>query len=47
MKVQFKKKELIKAVTRAGKIAFSYKTSELYNNLKIMLSGGQSKYERA
>lgn len=35
MKVQFEKKELIKAVSKAGKIAFSYKTNELYNNLKI------------
>ena len=44
MKVQFEKKELIKAVTKAGKIAFSYKTNELYNNLKITYSDTENEY---
>lgn len=37
MKVNFTKKNLVKAVNKIGKIAFFYKTNELYNNLKISL----------
>lgn len=37
MKVNFTKKNLVKAVNKIGKIAFFYKTNELYNSLKISL----------
>lgn len=35
MKIDFTKKELVRIASKIAKIAFYYKTNELYNNLKI------------